>query len=70
MMTYGGVDVQTHVSLTSALAGGEWSASSPDRFTPRGKRPLYPLDRRLGERQSQSGLELRTLGRPAHSQSL
>jgi hypothetical protein len=24
----------THVSLTSALVGGEWSASSPGRFTP------------------------------------
>jgi hypothetical protein len=28
----------TH-SLTSALDGGEWSASQPGRFTPRGKRP-------------------------------
>jgi hypothetical protein len=28
-----GVDVQTHVFLTSALVGGEWSASRPGRFT-------------------------------------
>jgi hypothetical protein len=34
METYGGVDVQTHVFLTSALVGGEWSASRPGRFTP------------------------------------
>jgi hypothetical protein len=27
MKTYGGVDVQIHVFLTSALVGGEWSAS-------------------------------------------
>jgi hypothetical protein len=34
MKAYGGVDVQTHVLLTSALAGGGWSASRPGRFTP------------------------------------
>jgi hypothetical protein len=33
-MTYGRVDVWTHVFLTSALVGGEWSASHPGRFTP------------------------------------
>jgi hypothetical protein len=27
------MDVYTHVFFTSALVGGEWSASSPDRFT-------------------------------------
>jgi hypothetical protein len=27
MKTYGGVDVQIHIFLTSALVGGEWSAS-------------------------------------------
>jgi hypothetical protein len=31
--------------LTSALAGGEWPASRPGRFTPGGKSPRYPLDR-------------------------
>jgi hypothetical protein len=30
-----GVDVQTHVFLTSVLVGGEWSASRPGRFTSR-----------------------------------
>jgi hypothetical protein len=28
------VDVQIHILLTSALSGGEWSASRPGRFTP------------------------------------
>jgi hypothetical protein len=27
------VDVQVHIFLTWALAGGEWSASLPGRFT-------------------------------------
>jgi hypothetical protein len=27
MKVYGGVDVQIHIFLTSALAGGEWSVS-------------------------------------------
>jgi hypothetical protein len=44
----------TH-SLTSALYGGEWSASRPGRFIPQGKSPWYPLDRRLGGPQSRSG---------------
>jgi hypothetical protein len=34
MKMYGGVDVQTHVFLTSALDGGEWSASRPALLTP------------------------------------
>jgi hypothetical protein len=36
---YGGVDAETHVFLTWALFGGEWSASRPCRFTS-GKEPL------------------------------
>jgi hypothetical protein len=34
METYGGLDVYIHVFLTSALVGGECSASRPGRFTP------------------------------------
>jgi hypothetical protein len=34
MKTYVGVDEQIHGFLTLALAGGEWSASRPCRFTP------------------------------------
>jgi hypothetical protein len=40
-------------SLTSALDGGEWSASHPGHFTPKG--PWYPLDRRLSGPQNRSG---------------
>jgi hypothetical protein len=39
-----------------ALARREWSASGPGRFTPGGKSPRYPLDRRLGVPQSRPGL--------------
>jgi hypothetical protein len=34
MKEYGGVDVEIHVFLTSALVG-EWSDSRPGHFTPR-----------------------------------
>jgi hypothetical protein len=34
MKSYGGVDVQIHTLLTSALAGGEWSSSRPGSFIP------------------------------------
>jgi hypothetical protein len=34
MKTYGGVDVQIHVLLASALGGGNLSASLPCRCTP------------------------------------
>jgi hypothetical protein len=34
MKAYGGLDVLIHIFLTSALVGGEWSASRPCRFTP------------------------------------
>jgi hypothetical protein len=33
MKAYGGVDVQSHLLLTSALGGSEWSASRYGRFT-------------------------------------
>jgi hypothetical protein len=42
-------------SLTSALDGGEWSATLRGRFTPRERAPRTPLDIRLGGLQSQSG---------------
>jgi hypothetical protein len=32
MKEYGGVDVYILIFLTSALVGGEWSASRPGRF--------------------------------------
>jgi len=42
MKMYGGVEVEFHSFLISALDGGEWSASYPDRFTP-GIDPLIPI---------------------------
>jgi hypothetical protein len=39
MKTYGGVDVQIRVLLTSALVGGEWSALRPSRFAPLERAP-------------------------------
>jgi hypothetical protein len=35
----GGVDVWIYSFLTSALVGGEWSASRPGRFTPGDRAP-------------------------------
>jgi hypothetical protein len=39
MKAHGGVYVWIHIYLTSALAGGEWPASRPCRFTPRKRAP-------------------------------
>jgi hypothetical protein len=71
-----------HIFLISALAGGEWSASRPVHFTP-GERapgthwiggwvdPTAGLDD-VEKRKffTLPGLELRSLGSPARSQSL
>jgi hypothetical protein len=71
-----------HVFLTSALVGGEWSASRPGRFTPRKSAPLtHWTGGRVGPRSGLDdvekrkflplpGLELRSLSRPNRSQSL
>jgi hypothetical protein len=68
--------------LTSALAGGEWSASRPRRFTPGENAPGTHwiggwMDPRAGLDDVEKrkflilpGLELRPLGHPAHSQLL
>jgi hypothetical protein len=69
--------------LTSALDGGEWSASRPCRALPRGKDPRYPLYRRVGGPQSRSGhrgyrknplplpgIKPRSHGNPVRSQTL
>jgi hypothetical protein len=39
MKTYGGVLLKTHIFLTSALVGGERSASLPSRFNPGERAP-------------------------------
>jgi hypothetical protein len=80
MKAYGGVDVYIHI-LTSALAGGEWSASRPGRFTSGERDPTNHCIRggvnpRAGLDDVEKrkfltlpGLELWPLGRPARSQS-
>jgi hypothetical protein len=77
MKPYGGVDLQIHIFLTSALAGGEWSDSLPGRFTPGTHWIRSLVDPRGGlddvekrEFLTLPGLQLRPLGRPARSQSL
>jgi hypothetical protein len=82
MKTYGGVDVYIHVFLTSALFGGEWSASCPDRFTSEEKAPgthwiggwLEPRagldDVKKKKFLTLPGLQLRSFNRPAHTQQL
>jgi hypothetical protein len=42
MKAYEGVDILIHIFLTSALVGGEWSASRPCRFSP-GKELPVPI---------------------------
>jgi hypothetical protein len=75
MKAYGGVNEYTHI-LTSAFAGGEWSASRPGRFTPGEKAPgtLWIggwVSHRAGLNDVEKRkfltlpeLELRPLGRP------
>ena len=40
--------------LCSAVVGGKWAASRPDRFTP-GRKTRYPLNRGLSALHSRSG---------------
>jgi hypothetical protein len=81
MKVYGGVDVEVHIFLTSALAGGEWSASRPCRFTPEERVPgthwIGSWVDRTGLDDVEKikfltlpGLELRPRGHPARSHSL
>jgi hypothetical protein len=76
MKAYGGVNIWIHIFFTSALVGGEWSASCPGRIIPGTHRIGGWLDPRAGlddveERKFLTipGLELRTHGRPARNQS-
>jgi hypothetical protein len=74
MKAYGGVDVQIHIFLTSALVGGERSPSRPGRFIPEERVSGTNLtgldDVEMWKFLTLPGLELRPLGRPARSQSL
>jgi hypothetical protein len=76
------VDVQIHTFFTSALIGGQWSASRPCRFTSGERAPGTQwigglVDPRAGVDDVEKkkfltlpGLELRPLDRPARSQPL
>jgi hypothetical protein len=55
MKTYRGVEAYLQHFLTSALDGGEWLASRPCRFNPRGRVSEYTLNTRLGVPQIRSG---------------
>jgi hypothetical protein len=82
MKAYGVVDVSIQVFLTSALVGSEWSASYPGHFTAAERaHGTHWIGGRVGPRTglvevmnrkilSLPGLELRSLGPPARSQSL
>ena len=41
--------------MTTALEGGQWSASRPGRTSPHGEKTRYPLYKRLGGPQCRSG---------------
>jgi hypothetical protein len=82
MKAYGEKDVYIYIFLTSALVGGEWSASRPGRFTPRERAPRTHwtggwVDSRAGLDDLEKrkfltlpGLKLRPLSCRAHSQSV
>jgi hypothetical protein len=82
MKAYGGMDVLIHIFLTSALVGGEWSASRAFHFIPEERAPGThwiggSVDPRAGLDDLEDrkfltlpGLELRPLSRPARSRSL
>jgi hypothetical protein len=73
------VGVYIRIFLTSALAGGEWSASCPGHFTPEEEAPGTHwiggwVDPRAGLNAVENrkfltlpGLELQPLGRPTRS---
>jgi hypothetical protein len=65
MQAYWGVEVYSTHSLTSALDGGEWSASSPGRFTPRERAPgTHWIEGRVGPRAVLDGVVKRKIPSP------
>jgi hypothetical protein len=51
---YGGVEVSLHPLLTSALHGGEWTASHAGRFIP-GQKPVLRVELEDGGAEGRSG---------------
>jgi hypothetical protein len=65
METYGGMDVQLHVFITSALDGGKWSASHPSYFTPgEGTYSTHWIGGRVGPRANLDVVARRKILRP------
>jgi hypothetical protein len=65
MKTYGGVEVYSTNFLTSALDGGEWSASRPCRFTPRERAPgIHWIGGWMGPRGGLDAVVKRKIPRP------
>jgi hypothetical protein len=56
-MAYGVVDVQIHISFSSALAGVEWTISRPCRFSPGEKPPVAIRSETVGLRSGLDDLE-------------
>jgi hypothetical protein len=62
MKVYGGVDVQINVFFSSAVAGGDWSASRPGRFTPGEKSSgTHRIGGRVGPRIALDDVERRII---------
>jgi hypothetical protein len=60
MKAHGGVDEYIQVFLTSALVGSEWSASHPNRFTPKERAPgTHWIGGQVGPRTSLDDKERR-----------
>jgi hypothetical protein len=66
----GGVEVQLHTFLTSALDGGEWPASHPSCFTPRERAPgTHWIEGWVGPRASLGTMVNVKIASPAKTQT-
>jgi hypothetical protein len=71
MKVSGGVDVQIHVFLTSALVGDEWSVSRPTRFTSEERAPsTHSIGDWMDPRGSLDNTKKRKLSDPTQTQVL
>jgi hypothetical protein len=83
MEALGGEECSFYSFLTSALDGGEWSASRPGRALAPGKGPPGPIVQEAGWAPEPvwtqgrgtillplPGIDLRSPGRPVHSRTL
>jgi hypothetical protein len=71
MKTYGGVDVQIHIFLTSALLSGEWSASRPGSFTTEKRAPgIYCIGGWVDPRDDMEDVKKRKILDPTETRTL